>query len=50
MSGKNGMRYVFTGSIHDPRSQATYCHNCPATLIGRDWYETTSWHLAAEGH
>jgi pyruvate formate lyase activating enzyme len=47
---KNGMRYVFTGNIHDPPGQATYCHNCQAVLIGRDWYEITSWHLTAEGN
>lgn len=47
---KNGMRYVFTGNIHDPPGQATYCHNCQAVLIGRVWYEITSWHLTAEGN
>jgi pyruvate formate lyase activating enzyme len=46
---KNGMRYVFTGNIHDPPGQATYCHNCHAKVIGRDWYEITSWHLTADG-
>jgi hypothetical protein len=29
---KNAMRYVFTGNIHDPPGQATYCHNCQATI------------------
>ena len=47
---KSGMRYVFTGNIHDPPGQATYCHNCQATLIGRDGYEITSWHLTTEGN
>ena len=46
----NGIRYVFTGNTHDPLGQATYCHKCQATLIGRDWYEITSWHLTAEGN
>ncbi len=24
---KNGVRYAFTGNVHDPSWQATYCHN-----------------------
>jgi pyruvate formate lyase activating enzyme len=45
---KNGVRYAFTGNIHDPNGQATYCHNCQMQLIGRDGYEITAWHLTAE--
>jgi pyruvate formate lyase activating enzyme len=44
-----GLRYVFTGNIHDPAGQATYCHACEAVLIGRDWYDITAWHLTADG-
>ena len=46
---KNGVRYAFTGNVHDPAGQATYCHHCQALLIGRDWYEITAWHLTDEG-
>jgi pyruvate formate lyase activating enzyme len=46
---KNGVRYAFTGNVHDPAGQATYCHQCHAVLIGRDWYEITAWHLTDEG-
>ena len=46
---KNGMRYAFTGNVHDPAGQATYCHNCQTLLIGRDRYEITAWHLTPEG-
>jgi len=42
---KNGVRYAFTGNVHDPAGQATYCHQCHALLIGRDWYEITAWRL-----
>jgi len=45
---KNGLRYVFTGNIHDPAGQATYCHNCQALLIERNWYEITAFNLTAE--
>ena len=44
-----GLRHVFTGNVHDPAGQGTYCHACGALLIGRDWYEITAWHLAADG-
>ena len=44
-----GLRYVFTGNIHDPAGQATYCHACGAVLIGRDWYDITAWNLTADG-
>jgi pyruvate formate lyase activating enzyme len=46
---KAGLRYVYTGNIHDPAGQSTYCHSCGATLIGRDWYELTAWKLSADG-
>ena len=34
-----GLRYVYTGNVHDPARGSTYCHGCGALLIGRDWYE-----------
>jgi pyruvate formate lyase activating enzyme len=46
---RNGLRYVYTGNVHDPEGQSTYCHGCGKTLIGRDWYEITAWHLTAAG-
>jgi pyruvate formate lyase activating enzyme len=44
-----GLRYVFTGNIHDPAGQSTYCHGCNAMLIGRDWYDLTAWNLSGDG-
>jgi pyruvate formate lyase activating enzyme len=44
-----GMRYVYTGNIHDEATQSTYCHGCGALLIGRDWHAITAWHLADDG-
>jgi pyruvate formate lyase activating enzyme len=40
-----GLRYVYTGNVHDREGQTTYCHACGATLIERDWYELGAWHL-----
>jgi pyruvate formate lyase activating enzyme len=44
-----GLRYVYTGNIHDGVGQSTYCHGCGTTLIGRDWYELTAWNLTPDG-
>jgi pyruvate formate lyase activating enzyme len=40
-----GLRHVYSGNIHDEAGQSTYCHACGARVIGRDWYEITSWAL-----
>ncbi|RIK62768.1 MAG: AmmeMemoRadiSam system radical SAM enzyme [Planctomycetota bacterium] len=46
---KHGLRYVFTGNVHDEAGGSTYCHHCQQKLIGRDWYEITAWNLDAQG-
>jgi pyruvate formate lyase activating enzyme len=33
-----GLRYVYTGNVHDPASQTTYCPGCGAPVIVRDWH------------
>ena len=45
----NGVRYAYTGNVHDGRGGSTYCHECDAQLIGRDWYEMTHWALDDAG-
>ncbi len=45
----HGLRYVYTGNVHDGAGGSTYCHGCGALLIGRDWYELTGWGLDAHG-
>ena len=46
---KNGVRYAYTGNVHDEEGGSTYCHGCGAKLIGRDWFEMTAWHLTNDG-
>ena len=41
----NGLRYVYTGNVHDRAGQSTYCHACGAMLVERDWYELGAWNL-----
>jgi pyruvate formate lyase activating enzyme len=45
---RHGLRYVYTGNVHDEAGQSTYGHACGAKLIGRDWYRTTAWRLTPE--
>ncbi len=45
----NGLRYVYTGNIHDKSGGSTYCHACGECLIGRDWYALSDWKIE-NGH
>ncbi len=45
----NGVRYAYTGNVHDARGGTTFCHNCGHALIVRDWYELEAWNLSAGG-
>lgn len=47
---KNGVRYAYTGNIHDYEGESTYCHECGERLIGRDWYVLSEWNLTDDGH
>jgi pyruvate formate lyase activating enzyme len=46
---KNGIRYAYTGNVHDSVGGSTYCHGCGALLIARDWYELGAWNLTDDG-
>jgi pyruvate formate lyase activating enzyme len=46
---KNGLRYVYTGNVHDKEGGSTYCHGCGQILIGRDWFELSEWNLTPGG-
>lgn len=41
----HGLRYVYTGNIHDPGGSSTYCHQCGGVLIERDWYQLGAYNL-----
>ncbi len=40
-----GIRYVYTGNVHDPVGGSTWCHACGHLLVERDWYTLGSWGL-----
>lgn len=44
-----GLRYVFTGNVHDPVGQSTRCPGCGHTVIGRQGFGITAYHLDAQG-
>ena len=45
----NGVRYAYTGNVHDAAGGSTWCHHCGEELIGRDWYVLSTWNLTPEG-
>jgi len=46
---KNGLRYVYTGNVHNAEGDTTFCHQCGAALIKRDWYTMLEWNLDEHG-
>ena len=46
---KNGVRYAYTGNVHNEAGDSTYCHHCGGKVIGRDWYNLTAWNLDSNG-
>ena len=47
---KEGLHYVYTGNVHDPHGDTTYCPSCKMPLIERDWYQINTYHLTDDGH
>jgi pyruvate formate lyase activating enzyme len=45
----NGLRYVYTGNVHDLAGGATHCPGCGEVVIGRDGYTLTAWRLTDDG-
>ena len=46
---RHGIRYVYTGNVHDEDGQSTWCHACGRRLVGRDWYVLSAWGLTPDG-
>jgi pyruvate formate lyase activating enzyme len=44
-----GLRYVYTGNIHDREGGTTFCAGCGAALIERDWHHIEGYRLTPEG-
>jgi pyruvate formate lyase activating enzyme len=46
---RNGVRYAYTGNVHDAGGGSTYCPGCGDVVIGRDWYELGVYALTDDG-
>ncbi len=45
-----GLNYVYTGNVHDPEGDTTYCPGCKKPLIVRDWYRILKYEVTYDGH
>jgi pyruvate formate lyase activating enzyme len=45
----NGVRYPYTGNVHDREGGSTYCHGCGTCLVERDWYRLDDYRVSADG-
>ncbi|MED5422820.1 MAG: AmmeMemoRadiSam system radical SAM enzyme [Pseudomonadota bacterium] len=45
----HGLKYVYTGNVHNPEGDTTYCPGCHAEVINRDWYQINNWGLTDKG-
>jgi pyruvate formate lyase activating enzyme len=46
---EHGLRYVYTGNVHDPAGQTTLCPSCGAAVVERDWYVMRGYRLTDHG-
>jgi pyruvate formate lyase activating enzyme len=47
---QNGIHYAYVGNVFAPAESSTYCHTCGSMLIGREWFDITTWNLTGDGH
>ncbi|HWC10815.1 MAG TPA: AmmeMemoRadiSam system radical SAM enzyme [Acidimicrobiales bacterium] len=45
----NGVRFAYTGNVHDTEGSSTYCPGCGTRVVERDWYEIGEYRLTADG-
>jgi len=46
---RNGVRFAYTGNVHDREGGSTCCAECGALVIERDWYTLGNYALDDEG-
>jgi pyruvate formate lyase activating enzyme len=44
-----GLHYVYTGNVHDSVGGTTYCPQCSAALIVRDWHRIEAYRVTETG-
>ncbi len=45
----HGLRYVYTGNVHDTEGGSTYCPHCGSAAITRDWYRILDYDVTEDG-
>ena len=45
----NGLRYVYTGNVHDEAGGTTRCPSCGTDVVVRDWYAIRGYRLTDDG-
>jgi pyruvate formate lyase activating enzyme len=45
----NGLKYVYTGNVHDTEGGTTFCPGCGTDLVVRDWYRILEFHIDEQG-
>ena len=45
----DGLRYVFTGNVHDTDGGTTLCPACGTAVVVRDWYRMEAYRLTGDG-
>jgi pyruvate formate lyase activating enzyme len=45
----NGVRYPYTGNVHDVEGGSTVCHACGTCLVERDWYRLDAYRVTDDG-
>ena len=40
-----GLKFVYTGNIHDQEGSSTYCPKCQTRLISRDWFHVSDYQI-----
>ncbi|GIH13330.1 AmmeMemoRadiSam system radical SAM enzyme [Rugosimonospora africana] len=46
---EHGLRFVYTGNVHDPDGGTTICPGCSAPVVVRDWYRIEEYRLTDRG-
>src|SRR5438094_9172368 len=46
---RNGVRYAYTGNVHDSDGGSTRCPSCDTVVVERDWYEIGRYDLTDGG-
>jgi pyruvate formate lyase activating enzyme len=45
----HGLRFVYTGNVHDPSGGSTACPGCGEVVVRRDWYVIDHYRLTDDG-